>query len=274
MKIFKKIPLLLTIFFLSVSFFVARPAKADEFKWLLCQSKFDAKDWSCNSTGGVIGSGKDCWSTEYNTQADCEVDLKKKISPVLAPGPASEPAPQPIPEAIPSAPFAPAAPVAMASGDEIRCICQKKNGEAVCLYDLEPKVWTQELPSDCAAKSDQNNLNCKIDSGNCKQFSESGKSKLISLQNEAKKKLNPVGFATGQKGMLKLIGLLIAFLMFPIGALAMIMYIYAGFLWMSGSPDNITKAKSILSWTSLGIVFSLSSYILVKFVFDNLFGSL
>lgn len=269
MKIFKKISLLQIVFLLAVSFFITTPAKADEYKWLLCQSKYDSNDWSCNSTGGVIGSGKDCWASEYNTEADCEVELKKKISPVPAPGPATEPAPQPTPESTPSAP---PAPVAMASGEEIRCICQKKNGEAVCLYDLEPKIWTQELPSDCAAKSDQNNLNCKIDSGNCKQFAESGKSKLVSLQNEAKKKLNPVGFATGQKGMLNLIGLVIAFLMFPIGALAMIMYIYAGFLWMSGSPDNITKAKSILSWTSLGIVFSLSSYILVKFVFDNLFG--
>ncbi len=156
--------------------------------------------------------------------------------------------------------------------DEVRCICDDPKGKSVCIYDLQPKIFTVELESDCAAKIDKNHLNCKIEGGDCKDYNNGGKLNLDSLKNEAKQKLNPVGFITGQKGILELMGRFIAFLMFPIGALAMLMYIWAGFLWMSANADNISKAKSILVWTTLGVIFSLSSYLLVKFVFSNLFG--
>jgi hypothetical protein len=49
------------------------------------------------------------------------------------------------------------------------------------------------------------------------------------------------------------------------GPIAIIMFLYGGFLMGTGTPDNIKKAKNVFIWTSvaLGIisVFSVSSLI-------------
>lgn len=57
-----------------------------------------------------------------------------------------------------------------------------------------------------------------------------------------------------------------------IGSIALIMYIYAGLLWMtaSGNTEQIGKAKQILVYATLGVVAMLSSYLLVEFVFGDL----
>ncbi len=149
-------------------------------------------------------------------------------------------------------------------GTSDRCVCtDTKTAEQKCHISNDIGLCKKGYPGE---------INCNFEPGNCDDFNTSASGKLGQLKTEAKKILNPVGFMTGKDGVVQLLGRAISFLMFPIGALAMIMYIYAGFLWMSSSPENITKAKSILTWTSLGIVFSLSSYIFVKFVFTNLFG--
>ena len=56
------------------------------------------------------------------------------------------------------------------------------------------------------------------------------------------------------------------------GAIAMVMYIWAGFLWMtaSGNAEKTTKAKGIIVWTSLGVIAMLASYMLVTFVFSSI----
>ncbi|MCX6780286.1 MAG: pilin, partial [Candidatus Magasanikbacteria bacterium] len=309
MKSVEKVLPLQIIFFLAISFFIGNQAKADEFKWELCQDKYD-KSWSCVNSGYVAGSSLICGDPIYNTESDCNVDKNKKTPP--APKPPANPTPSPnsagdymcncsdtcnnfsapsIEDALaqckdkngaqcnlsngtcPSSNSKnDAAPVPLNKGDEVRCVCETPGGKSDCIYDLQPKVWTQEIPNDCAAKSDKTHLNCQIEEGNCEAYQNSTKIKLDSLKVEAKQKLNPVGFGTGTSGFLKLVGTFIAFLMFPIGGFAMLMYIYAGYMWMTGSPDNITKAKSILTWTTLGIVAALSSYLLVQFVFSNLFS--
>ncbi len=133
------------------------------------------------------------------------------------------------------------------------CDCSAKGGDKTTVT-----VGFNDLP-DCGT--------CIVKEGACEAIKD-----IKELQFTAKKILNPVGFVTGKEGVILLLSRAISFLMFPIGAIAMIMYIYAGFMWMSGSPDGITKAKSILGWTSFGIMMTLASYMLVKFVFSNLFG--
>lgn len=132
------------------------------------------------------------------------------------------------------------------------CDCTSKGGNKETI-----SVDFKELPK----------CECILKEGVCE-----GVKDLSEIQFAAKKILNPVGFVTGQKGAVQLLGRAIAFFMFPIGGFAMMMYVWAGFLWMSAEADNITKAKSILVWTTLGVVFSLGSYIMVKFIFTSLFG--
>ena len=272
MKNVKKFSILLTIFFLVGLFFISTPVKAVDFKWVPCQSEYSDKTWVCRNTGGTM-SGWNCslTSEEYNTIDECEVSVNKK-NPTP---PSATPTPVPETDSTPKPPVTPAQetqipPVELPAGEKIRCICEDPQGKSACIYGLSPKVWTMDLESDCSSKVDKNHLNCKIETGDCSEYNN--QPGLDSLKNKARNTLNPVGFATGQKGMIQFMGTAIAFFMFPIGALAMLMYIWAGFLWMSGSPDSITKAKSILMWTTLGIAASLSSYIFVKYIFTNIFG--
>lgn len=61
-----------------------------------------------------------------------------------------------------------------------------------------------------------------------------------------------------------------------IGSIALIMFVYGGFMWLTsgGSPDKIKTGRDVFMWSSIGIVVILSSYVLLKFVFDALGGKL
>ena len=59
-----------------------------------------------------------------------------------------------------------------------------------------------------------------------------------------------------------------------VGSLALLMFVYGGFIWLtsSGSPDKIKKGRDIFMWAGIGLVVIFSSYILLKFLFDTLAG--
>lgn len=88
------------------------------------------------------------------------------------------------------------------------------------------------------------------------------------LFTTAKTELNPMNFTS----VTGLVGRLIYVLLSVIGSIALVLYIYAGVLWMTaaGTAERITTAKNILIWTSLGVVVTLSSYIIVNYVFGIL----
>lgn len=97
---------------------------------------------------------------------------------------------------------------------------------------------------------------------------ESAKEGIGALKAGAKK-LNPLGIKGGPSGLLsKVIDALLAF----IGSIALVLYIYAGFMWMSaaGNVDKVTKAKNVLVWTTLGAVAMGASYMMVKIVLDRI----
>lgn len=86
------------------------------------------------------------------------------------------------------------------------------------------------------------------------------------LQSDAASRLNPAGITDPAKLVGRFIKILLAF----IGSISLVLYIVAGFLWMtaSGNTEKVTKAKSIMVWTTLGVVVMLASYMLVSFVFS------
>ena len=63
-----------------------------------------------------------------------------------------------------------------------------------------------------------------------------------------------------------LVNILLAF----IGSIALVLYIWAGILWMSsaGNTERVSRARSIMLWTTLGVAVMLGSYVIVTFVFD------
>lgn len=67
-----------------------------------------------------------------------------------------------------------------------------------------------------------------------------------------------------------IIGKLIKGVMGVIGSIAFALFIYAGILWMisSGNTERIQTSRSIMVWTSLGILVIFSSYALVNIIFE------
>jgi len=62
---------------------------------------------------------------------------------------------------------------------------------------------------------------------------------------------------------------ILGFLLSGLGALSVLMFVYAGVLWMTaaGNEERIGQAKKTLLYATLGIVVVLSSYVFTSFVY-------
>lgn len=80
----------------------------------------------------------------------------------------------------------------------------------------------------------------------------------------ARKELNRIGTTDVSEFLGRAIGVLMGVM----GSIALAMFVYAGFLFMiSGTADSVEKARSILVWSSMGIVVVFASYALVQLIF-------
>lgn len=69
-----------------------------------------------------------------------------------------------------------------------------------------------------------------------------------------------------------LIGMIIKSSLSVVGTIALVLFIYAGIMWMtaSGNEERTRSSAKIMMWTVLGLVAIFASYILVTFVFSAL----
>ena len=69
-----------------------------------------------------------------------------------------------------------------------------------------------------------------------------------------------------------LIGNIISAMMGIIGSIALAMFIYGGFTWMTaaGNSERVTKGKDILIWATLGLVAIFASYSIIKFLIGSI----
>lgn len=91
---------------------------------------------------------------------------------------------------------------------------------------------------------------------------------LQAIKARAKNELNPMNFTTVPDLLGRAIGALLAFA----GSIALVLYIYAGAMWMmaGGDPGRVGTAKKVIIWTTLGVVVMLGSYIIVREIFGLL----
>lgn len=70
----------------------------------------------------------------------------------------------------------------------------------------------------------------------------------------------------------ELIGKIINAVMGLIGSIALLMFIYGGFTWLTsaGNTEKVKKGKDILVWAAIGLVFIFSSYALVNFIINSI----
>ncbi len=81
---------------------------------------------------------------------------------------------------------------------------------------------------------------------------------------------NPLGLNNADPRVL--IGLVIKAILGLVGSLALVIFIYGGFVWMtaSGNVESVTKGKNILIWATIGLVIIFTSYTLVYFILKTL----
>ncbi len=80
---------------------------------------------------------------------------------------------------------------------------------------------------------------------------------------------NPLG--EGNTDINVLIGTIINAIMGIVGSLALAMFIYGGFTWMTaaGASEKVQKGKDIIIWATIGLIVIFSSYALVYFILNN-----
>jgi len=80
---------------------------------------------------------------------------------------------------------------------------------------------------------------------------------------------NPLGAETTPQSF---IGDVIRGILGVVGSLALALFIYGGFLWMTaaGNAEQVAKGRNTLLWATLGLIIIFSSYALVRFVIYEL----
>lgn len=70
-----------------------------------------------------------------------------------------------------------------------------------------------------------------------------------------------------------LIARLISAVLSIIGVIALLMFVYGGFLWMlsAGNESQVEKGKEVLKWTTIGIILIVSAYVIVNALFRAAF---
>ena len=70
-----------------------------------------------------------------------------------------------------------------------------------------------------------------------------------------------------------IIGKAIKVIMSIVGSIALVMFVYAGGLWMvaGGNAEQTTRAMKTMVWSAIGLIVILSSYSIVNFIFSNTF---
>lgn len=92
---------------------------------------------------------------------------------------------------------------------------------------------------------------------------------LPSFASAAEVLQNPLG-----KGatLQVIIGRIISAVLGIVGSIALLMFIYGGFMWLtaSGNDQRVQKGKDVLTWATIGLAVIFLSYTLVSFVIKGL----
>lgn len=155
------------------------------------------------------------------------------------------------------------------------CCCSKEEGEYSTKYFncQQTSLTLDNVNANCQAvlPFDDTANSCPAEHVVQTGSAPKGQSNLIisaDTLKERTKTLNMLGITSVNQLIERAIGLLMAFM----GTILFALYVYAGFLWMTaaGSEEKITSAKNILIWSTLGVAVMMSSYVIVKFIFESL----
>lgn len=92
---------------------------------------------------------------------------------------------------------------------------------------------------------------------------------LVAETAQAVRLPNPLGSVVSVP---ELINRVIIAILGIIGALALLMFVWGGLLWMTsaGNADQVKKGRETLVWASIGLLIIFASYSLVNTIFNSL----
>jgi len=78
----------------------------------------------------------------------------------------------------------------------------------------------------------------------------------------------------GETEVQPLIARVISTILGVVGSIALLMFIIGGFIWLTaaGSADRITLSKSILAWSTIGLVVIFSAYAITHLILTAILG--
>src|SRR3989344_8061666 len=136
------------------------------------------------------------------------------------------------------------------SVDKISEYCKKsKDGISGDELDNCVERLINECEGKCADGSEKGNLGCDV-------------AKLYGALNQ----LN----IEGDQPIQTFLGRVIEYILGFTGSVALAMFVGSGFLWMTagGNSEKTSKALKMMTWSSLGVVVILSSYVILDFIFS------
>lgn len=76
----------------------------------------------------------------------------------------------------------------------------------------------------------------------------------------------------GTTNVREVIGRLISAILGVTGSIALLMFVYGGFLWLvsAGEPDKVKKGKEVMKWAALGLVVIVGAYTIVRAIVSAL----
>lgn len=88
------------------------------------------------------------------------------------------------------------------------------------------------------------------------------------------KLVDPLGYNNSPTAVQQLIGRVIKAALGVVGSIALAMFIWGGFLWMTAHGDSgqVTKGKDTMLWATLGLIVIFSAYTIVNFVIKGITG--
>ena len=96
------------------------------------------------------------------------------------------------------------------------------------------------------------------------------------ISSQVEKKIDEI-YKPETSGMLTgtpqaIVGKAIKTLMGVVGSVALVMFVYAGYLWMTagGDPKDVDKSKEIFTWATLGLVVIFIAYAAVDYIISKL----
>ncbi|MBI4257117.1 hypothetical protein HY626_03635 [Candidatus Uhrbacteria bacterium] len=90
---------------------------------------------------------------------------------------------------------------------------------------------------------------------------------------QAAKLINPLDpTGSGNITITTIIGRLIQTVLGVTGSIALLMFVYGGFLWLisAGEPDKVKKGKEVMKWAILGLVVIVGAYTIVRAIVSAL----